>query len=271
MNEFIIITGASANHFSPLRNLLYTLSIFESLTRVFVYDLGLEIDQVSELKDSGHEPIRFPFENYPGHVNIALDAGHYAWKPIIIEEIVEKTGASVLWLDAGNLVLRKLYKIRKVLAWRGFYSPLSSGNIEKWTHPGTLEYLHVSSDLLNKRNRNGAVVGFNPSRPGIREFVGKWKACALDPHCIAPVGSNRLNHRQDQAVLSVLTYQMLKNYGRSFENVFLDVSVHHDHLSLEEVQKLCRIGRKAVNAVPGHAFSPISAKQTKHHVEVKNL
>jgi hypothetical protein len=37
--------------------------------------------------------------------------------------------------------------------------------------------------------------------------VNRWKECAVTKECIAPEGSNRKNHRQDQAVLSVLAHQ----------------------------------------------------------------
>ena len=40
-----------------------------------------------------------------------------------------------------------------------------------------------------------------------RDVVLPWKACAVEKDCIAPAGSSRSNHRQDQAVLSYLVHR----------------------------------------------------------------
>ena len=38
----------------------------------------------------------------------------------------------------------------------------------------------------------------------VRRLVGRWRYLALKPDVIAPQGSNRSNHRQDQAILTLL-------------------------------------------------------------------
>lgn len=233
MNDLVIVTGASSNHFRCLTHLLFTISRFEN-ARTIVYDLGLEPHQLERLKEKW-EVRRFPFEKYPPHFDMRVGMGQYAWKPVIVVDTLRETGGNVLWMDAGNLVHRRLDRIRKLLALRGFYSPPSSGTISRWTHPGTLKYLEATPDLLTKPNRNGAVVGFAPSRPGSDELADRWRQGALDVDCIAPAGSSRANHRQDQAVLSVLAYQFQKKYGGKLENRFLDFTTHNDPLGFEDV------------------------------------
>ena len=110
-------------------------------------------------------------------------------------------------MDAGNLVVKPLLWLRKITKKIGMYSPGSEGSIADWTHPRTLELLDVSYSLLGKRNLSGACVAFNYQNPKARELALKWKQCALIKECIAPSGSNRNNHRQDQALLSVLAHQ----------------------------------------------------------------
>ena len=47
-----------------------------------------------------------------------------------------------------------------------------------------------------------------PAREAVyRTIVLPWKTCALAKDCIAPAGSSRKNHRQDQAVLSYLVHR----------------------------------------------------------------
>ena len=43
-------------------------------------------------------------------------------------------------------------------------------------------------------------------------FVKEWKDLALIKECIFPDGSNRNNHRQDQAVLCILYYKYFQKY-----------------------------------------------------------
>ena len=49
------------------------------------------------------------------------------------------------------------------------------------------------------------VVGIRRSDATVAEhIVRRWHQCALQRCCIAPEGSNKTNHRQDQTALSVL-------------------------------------------------------------------
>ena len=48
----------------------------------------------------------FDYAAYPAYMNTARNAGEYAWKPVIVAEVVERvrTGddpSDVLWADAG--------------------------------------------------------------------------------------------------------------------------------------------------------------------------
>jgi len=231
MMELVIVTGASSNHFRALRNLLYSISKFEPNTPTIVYDLGLNINERETLKKGKYDLIQFEYEKYPPYFNIQIESGQYAWKPVIISDVMNRMNVPVLWLDAGNLIQNRVDRIRHILANEGFYSPTSTGTIRQWTHPGTLAYLNAPTTLLSKANRNGAIVGLAPARPGIAELVERWKQCALDIACIAPCGSNRSNHRQDQAVLSVLAYQFQDKYRYKLEDRRFDITIHNDEVS----------------------------------------
>jgi hypothetical protein len=239
MSELVIATGASSNHFGCLKNLLFSISLFEPKTRVIVYDLGLTAEEHDELEKDGYEVPRFRFQDYPPHVDIRVEAGQYAWKPIIIADLLQHLGGMILWLDAGNLVGQPVTNVRALLAECGIYSMTSNSTIERWTHPLTLRYLDASPELLPKSCRSAGLVGFRSGAPGINELVQRWKTCALDPACIGPVGSNRDNHRQDQAVLTVLIYQFQAKYGFRLENRRLDrLTMHHDYQTREEITAL---------------------------------
>ena len=53
---------------------------------------------------------------------------------------------------------------------------------------------------------NGAFVGFDTRSGEAMAALRGWRECSLDVECIAPSGSHRGNHRQDQAALTVLAW-----------------------------------------------------------------
>ena len=84
-----------------------------------------------------------------------------------------------------------------------------TGHIAQWTHPTTLAHFGVEEKgagvrLRKYRMLSAGIVGLQYERRGVREMIQAWAACAHDAFCIAPPGSSRANHRQDQSALSIL-------------------------------------------------------------------
>ena len=50
-------------------------------------------------------------------------------------------------------------------------------------------------------------MGFAINSEKMKDLLLDWNEFSLRKEVIAPKGSNRLNHRQDQAILSVLIHQ----------------------------------------------------------------
>ncbi|CAG8656705.1 19874_t:CDS:2 [Dentiscutata erythropus] len=104
-----------------------------------------------------------------------------------------------------------------VNAHDGFFSPKSNGNLLKWTHPGVFKYFNDSTKKTKYEksvNCNAAALLFDTER--VYHIIEEWEKCAHIKECIAPNGSNRTNHRQDQAIL---TYLMLNNNRRCGGNI----------------------------------------------------
>jgi hypothetical protein len=225
-----IVTGASSNHFHCLQNLLASVRQHIPDAFLMVYDLGLTAEEQEIIQGNCNAFRTFDYSRYPQHVDIRINAGQYAWKPILIEEVLEERGGLVLWLDAGNLVLWDLVPIWTTIRQYGVVTPRSSGPLRRWTHPGTLRHMSVPAHHLSKPNRNGAIVGFNADCPWARQLSRDWKDCALSKECIAPEGSSRENHRQDQAVLSVLYYRYQECHPFRSVNWIREISTHNDQL-----------------------------------------
>jgi len=49
-------------------------------------------------------------------------------------------------------------------------------------------------------------VGIDYANIKVREMINRWKEYVLVRECLAPEGSDRSNHKQDQAVLTALIY-----------------------------------------------------------------
>ena len=108
----------------------------------------------------------------------------------------------------------------------------------RWTHPGMFALLDVPQNLWKSQNCNAANIGLNSQnaramvkviRPVCRSLlphliygnpltgqnvlmmlgmldITQWFACSFEKNCIAPPGSSRANHRQDQAALGCFVY-----------------------------------------------------------------
>lgn len=94
---------------------------------------------------------------------------------------------------------------------RGLWTTTSGPSLARWVHAGmaaTLGAVDLVRDFGDASAMcNGAFVGFSRSSPTYQAVLKPWAACARDLECIAPPGSDRANHRQDQSSLSVLAYQ----------------------------------------------------------------
>jgi uncharacterized protein DUF1647 len=215
----IVVTAASSNHFGALRYMLESLRALGA--RVECYDLGLTAREVRALpRWAGLFYHKFNFAAYPPHLNVEINAGEYAWKPVIVAEVVERERRSaapddVLWSDAGSYFHSLAPIAERVRSSHGLWIRRSSGTMGRWTHPLMFERLHAdASAYADLPNADATLVGFATGHPSsvVRErvyhdIIVPWHAGAMEKDCIAPSGSSRKNHRQDQALLSFLVHK----------------------------------------------------------------
>ena len=212
--------------------MLVSLERHEPTSRIVVFDLGLDEDFVKGLSDDfpGLLIRRFPYENFPRSYDIKIAAGNYAWKPASIE-LVKPWEGDVVWFDAGNVVTGKLTFLRKTLRNYPFFSPHSVGKIVDWTYPSVLVKLAVDKKLSRQRNLAANVIAFDSSNPQASQLMQNWIESSKNLDLIAPAGSSRTNHRQDQSLLSILAYQSnLVQYGSlaDFPRRIFRILVHQD-------------------------------------------
>ena len=205
-----IVSGADATHGVSLLQFARSVVAHEPFARLVLYDLGLTSRQRSRIRQAAPRAKwrRFDFAKYPPYFDITVSAGEYAWKPAIVGGELAKCRGLLCWMDAGNVVLARLLALRFETWRKGFYSPSSGGSVGKWTHPGMYDYFGLPHDWnTDQKPLNGACVAFNPRNKTALELGSEWARLAAIRECIAPAGSNRSNHRQDQALLTILALQ----------------------------------------------------------------
>jgi hypothetical protein len=216
----LVVTAASSNHSGALQQLLASLRKLDA--DVVCYDLGLDERQRRNIRAwRGLTLRRFDYSRYPEHLRIEVNAGEYAWKPVLVAETVEQEldGAAprdVVWVDAGTYFHALGPLAARIRASGGVYVRASSGTIGEWTHPGMFAYLGEGMESYAPRqNADATLVGFALQQPDAyqrhalyQRLILPWRDCALARDCIAPTGSSRANHRQDQAVLSYLIHKV---------------------------------------------------------------
>ena len=189
--------------------------------RVECYDIGLTLEESRALprwERIAHR--RFDYDRYPAHMNVEVNAGEYAWKPVIVADVVERSRgqespSDVLWADAGCYFDSLTAASDRIAASGGLWIRTSAGTMREWTHPLMFDFLNADpNEYGDKPNADATLVGFGigSASPADREAVYQnivlpWKAGAMIKDCIAPRGSSRKNHRQDQAVLSYLVHR----------------------------------------------------------------
>jgi hypothetical protein len=227
-----LITGASDNHYLSLLNMINSFIKYNDKHKLIIYNLGLEDSKWKNIKEKYKEYQFlykvFNYSIYPEWFNINIEAGSYAWKPIIIyDTYIEYKDEIIVWMDAGNLITENLQKLEDYIIHYHIYSGISAGTIEDWTYYSTIKIMECKN--INELNRNNACLGFNTKIDIVKEFISDFYECAQNKNYIAPEGSSRKNHRQDQSVFTILFYKYVYDKNMKFYNHSqLCHSLHND-------------------------------------------
>ena len=214
--DLTIVTATDQIFFESLIQLLENIRYYEKEIPIVVYNLGIEESQYRTLLDKKFNNLNikdFDFSSFPKFYSERDKfnrLGQYAWKSAIINKELISSKKQVLWFDTGNLITKKVTLIRIIVSALGVFSPISAGSIINWTHKDTLNYLNTEKSIYKKRNLTGGIVAFDWENQNARNLSKDWKDYCSVEKCIAPKGSNRDNHRQDQSILSILKYKNKK-------------------------------------------------------------
>lgn len=220
-----IVTAASSNHFKSVLQLLNSLIN----NTVIFYDLGLTENEKNHIKSLCNVIYKkFNYSVYPSFFDVNVNAGEYAWKSAIIKEVSENFNGIVIWSDAGN-IFYGIQNLVNIINENGIYTAIAGGIIKDYTDHRTIDILskkyNIYSDL---QNRNAACIGFNTSKDWVRIFINEWFIFSSNKNCIGPENYNRMHHRHDQSILSIMYYNYIGIYN--FSNIcnYIDYTIHND-------------------------------------------
>lgn len=233
--DYIIATGASENHEILLLNMIYTFYLHNNNFMMIVYNLGISENTIYLLnRFSLNHPLffihNFQFSKYPSYFNISNNSGEYAWKPVIISEVYNKYKHPLIWLDAGCNITGNIHYIIDNIKEKSVWSQKTSHDVKKYTHPSMIKYFNFPSKWLNKTCCAGGTVAFMYPSKIAQNILYKWGKCARKHDCIAPPGSDRSNHRQDQSSLTIISFLNGK-LDLCDNNIAYNFSIHYDYNS----------------------------------------
>ena len=208
-HDMVIVSGATQDYFEPLKNLAASLCFWAPEHKLVVYNLGLEDDQLDEIRSwSNLLDLKWAEgipSTYPPHVHVGKK---YAWKPIAINESLHEYKA-IFWMDAGSSFTGPLDPVIRITKQTGIFLVKGQDtNMTLRSNKKTYEWFKYSKDTYRSGPHfAGGIQGhILPSRY-VDTIVKPNAACAMDIKCIEPAGASLYNHRYDQTVLSILAYQ----------------------------------------------------------------
>lgn len=228
-----IISAGDKNFYRCFKQLVYSYQRHHEYdnSSIIFFDLGLTDEQRDELKTESQknnwlEVRKFDFSKYPSYYDPRNQ--NYAWKPTLIYDVLEEKKGNILYLDSANLILKNLLPVWDIIQKEGTYAPLcGSGTLEEWTLQPTLDYLNVSDEHGNQRNRAGNTCGFSYDHSAVRDLVKRWKDLAAVEECIFPKGATRHNHKSDQSILTILLLQLEEKKEIQLTKEEVDISSSH--------------------------------------------
>ncbi|XP_022084374.1 uncharacterized protein LOC110975844 [Acanthaster planci] len=224
-NRTAIVTAISQNHLRESKGMIGSVQEILPHRKIILYDLGLTPRGVEEVKRLCNVELRkFNFSKYPPHVSNLFK---YAWKPLIIRDMLEEFGV-VFWGDAAARLQKHPGVLFPVLKeQKGFMAIVEQYGSSKMlarTHPKMFGELQIDMNKFVKDDgyalcMEGNRLLFANTALIQTKIIEPWVECALREHCIAPEGGVRgINvkgpvkhtHRFDQAALALVTYRNLR-------------------------------------------------------------
>ena len=237
VSRFGIATAVSSNHYEEVLDMIGSVQRLLPMmpgARLIVYDLGMTVEQSTKISQMCNTELRrFNFSKYPAHVNNKR-LTQFAWKPLIVKEMMDEQFEVIMWGDASGRLLSPLqqhlipYFLEAKLPFvtTSHYTKIPSVQL---THNQTLLYLNMTRERMRGFIEVQATCWVVWITEKTKRLLNAWVDCALHEDCIAPAGAmvwgrgcilNKLGkldviefsgcHRFDQSALNVI---LVREFG----------------------------------------------------------
>lgn len=208
-SDLVVLSYAGESYFRGLSELAASLRYWAPHARLVVYNLGLR-EESMKLMDQWSNLLAIHWrEGFPDSIPMHARVGKvYAWKPIALAEAVQRYG-KILMFDGGTCIRGPLDPLERILEQTGnFVAWGQDADMMQKSHPKSFEWFNYSKDeFIGGPSFGGGTQGYLYPSEAYGRVVRPMLSCAMNASCIQPVGSGLSNHRYDQTVLSILSYQ----------------------------------------------------------------
>ena len=230
--DYIIVTGCNDRYINTLIGFIESCKCNNiNLNLLVIYNYGLTESNLHKLLNYksayGFDIVDFDYSKYPEHVDLNKYTGlycNYAFKVIsIYNECIKHSNKKIIWMDSANRFgLNSINQILTIIKNEKIYSPIccKEGTIESLElhYIDSIKHFGLENDLHLIPHRSGNIIGVDYSDKIGNYIINDWYKCSLNKSIIAPEGSSRNNHRQDQSILTLIMFLYEKENNIKFFN-----------------------------------------------------
>lgn len=227
-SDMLMMTGASESHGFSSFNCLYSMILADPYASYVYADFGLSdyqhgllyahfetILQIQQkMKSTGVVAYRqFNWDHFPAWYSLLTNRrqkGGLSFKVVTYMDVFFEWKGLFYWLDAGDIINEGISREVTMARHYGLYSPYSAADVATWVHNDTQQFM-LENRMLHERVPgsvrmiSSGVLVMNYFNATIRErFAPVYYQCAYTQKCISPRRSDMYNHRQDQAIVTLL-------------------------------------------------------------------
>ena len=205
-----IVTAADETYWRCLYQYLLSVERY-NLTKIYThiaYNLGIVPAHYEILK------VRFPwccfrnfdFPAYPPHV--AVSTNTYAWKTIIIDNVMAETDTVVLWMDSANVVTSDLREVEQVARRLGTITLKGQAPLRDRCDAGVLERLGVPPEIQCFPERVSTACAFDAANDEVVRLVRRWCKLSMERTLLRPDHPSVERHMPQSLLGSLLLTAM---------------------------------------------------------------
>lgn len=226
IKSMVICTATNSKYFKHTLGLIGSIhkNSYTNLVEIMVFDLGLSPQEKKRLNAIKKTNVYTIEKTHPHILNIFQapqgyqSLGWFAWKPVVIKQALDKHD-TILWLDAGNTVLRSLQPIFNHIQKNGYLICTIGDEKDghQWKHPikwGATQYIIDKFNLDTAENRwilgaefiDGSLIGASKNHASYTDYFLPLYKATYDLRNFADDGTSSGVGRHDQTYMSALGY-----------------------------------------------------------------